>query len=175
MENYREYLPELKTTTLFQDIDDEALIDLLETMRPPIIRRKAGETIGLRPDMAAFRVVLRGPVREPAPRRFKWDMPRFGEPGMMMGEIPSLSRFLDHIERPAKPFFTPKPLEHDLDMLEFSGEMLVKFYGEKVAAAQGVVLRNFLGILAQKVTDVRRELFLLRDGVDMYARSGVNP
>ena len=30
------------------------------------------------------------------------------------------------------------------------------------------MLRNLLGILAQKVCDVRQELFLLRDGRDMY-------
>lgn len=32
MENYRAYLKELKTTTLFQDIPDEELIALLEAM-----------------------------------------------------------------------------------------------------------------------------------------------
>jgi ribosomal protein L10 len=52
-------------------------------------------------------------------------------------------------------------------MLEASGEMLVKFYNEKVAQAQGVMLRNFLGLLTQKVTDVRQEIFLLRDGIDI--------
>ena len=39
MENYRAYLKELKTTTLFQDIPDEELIALLEAMQPKIVMR----------------------------------------------------------------------------------------------------------------------------------------
>jgi hypothetical protein len=51
----------------------------------------------------------------------------------------------------------PKKEDFDLYMLRMSGEMLTRFYGEQYAQAQGKMLRNFLGILAQKVTDVRKE------------------
>jgi hypothetical protein len=97
-------------------------------------------------------------------------MPKFGEPGMMMGEIPSLSQIFKVLPRPTKMPFKghQKPPALDLDTLEVSGEMMTKFYNERVAPAQSVMLRNFLGILAQKVTDVRQELFLLRDGIDLY-------
>ena len=54
-----------------------------------------------------------------------------------------------------------KPLSFDVDLLELSGEMMMKYYGPEVAEAQGIMLRNFLGILAQKVCDVREEKFQL--------------
>lgn len=38
---------------------------------------------------------------------------------------------------------------------------MMKYYGPEVAEAQGIMLRNFLGILAQKVCDVREEKFQL--------------
>lgn len=50
-----------------------------------------------------------------------------------------------------------KPLSCDMDLLELSGEMVTKYYDPEVAEAQGIMLRNFLGILAQKVCDVREE------------------
>lgn len=171
MENYREYLPELKSTTLFQDIEDEALITLLETMQPKIICKKAGDEPGPW-NKEAFKVILRTkPASEIQPRRFKWDMPKFGEPGFLMGEIPELSRFMEKIDRPAggKPPGPPSNLmEKDMDVMEMSGAMITKFYNTKVAETQGVMLRNLLGILAQKVMDVRQELFLLRDSRDIY-------
>ena len=173
MENYREYLPELKSTTIFQDIADDDLIALLEAMGPKISHKKAGEGHGPldKHDFNTFKFLLRATPAPPlAPRRFKWDMPKFGEPGMMMGEIPSLSQLFKVLPRPTKMPFKghPKPPALDIDALEVSGEMMTKFYNERVAPAQSVMLRNFLGILAQKVTDVRQELFLLRDGIDLY-------
>ena len=160
MENYRAYLPELKTTTLFQDIEDEAL-------RPRIIRKKIGDEIGPW-DMDYFKVILKTyPAQELQPRRFKWDMPKHGEPGMLMGEIPSLSRYLEPLGRTFD--HKSKPLEKEMDLLEMSGEMMTKFYSPEIAVAQGVMLRNLLGILAQKVMDVRYDLFMLRDGRDVFA------
>ena len=88
-------------------------------------------------------------------------MPKFGEPGMMMGEIPCLSEMIKsraprvrfrrsfHGRSEERPF--------DLYMLLMSGKMLTGYYGEKYCQAQGVILRKFLGILAQKVTGVRKE------------------
>lgn len=167
MEDYRAYLPELKTTTLFQDIEDDALIALLNAMQPRIIHKKVGDE--MRPwDMNYFKVILKAyPAQELVPRRFKWDMPKHGEPGMMMGEIPSLSRYLEPLGRTFG--HKGKPLEKALDLLEMSGEMMTKFYSPEIAAAQGVMLRNLMGILAQKVMDVRYDLFMLREGRDVFA------
>jgi hypothetical protein len=171
MADYCEYLAELKSATIFQDIDDEALIELLETMSPEIVRLKAGEKPPLE-DFRKFLIVLRSsPPREIQSRRFKYDMPKFGEPGMMMAEIPSLSRFMEFLDRPLKmPGKGPPclPRDFELECLLCSADMMVKFYNEKVSQAQSIMLRNFLGLLAQKVMDVRSELFLLRDGVDIY-------
>lgn len=167
MKNYREYLPELKTTTLFQDIEDDALIALLEAMQPRIIRKEIGDEIGPW-DINYFKVILKTyPAQEMAPRRFKWDMPKHGEPGMMMGEIPSLSRFLEVLGRTFD--HKGRPMGKAMDLLEMSGEMMTRYYSSEIAVAQGVMLRNLLGILAQKVMDVRYDLFMLRDGRDVFA------
>jgi hypothetical protein len=168
MTNFREYLPYLLSSTLFQDIEGDDLIELLETINPPIVHFKAGEPLST-PDMSHFLVTLRAiPAQNIQPRRFKYDMPKFGEPGMMMAEIPSLSRFMEFLDKKPERPFKPRPLPFDLECLQFSGESITRFYNPKVALAQSVVLRNFLGILAQKVMDVRRELFLLKDGRDIF-------
>lgn len=172
MENYREYLKELKTTTLFQGIDDESLIEMLETMEPRIVHvKKDGEMPIQPPEFKEFAVFLRGyPQKEIEPRRFKYDMPKFGEPGMLMGEIPSLSR-MNETDRPMRHMGHPKDghvREWDMDVMMMSGEMVTNFYNEKITNAQSKMLRNFLGILAQKVTDIRHDLFLVRDHFDIY-------
>lgn len=170
MENYRNYLPELKSTTLFQDIEDDALIQLLEAMQPAIIERKKGEFPGINEDFKTFRMVLKSdPAIEPAPRPHKYDMPKFGEPGMLMAEIPSLSKGSGDKppkkpeekkgEKPERKGPPKRPLPCDTKLLELSGEMVTKYYGPEVAEAQGIMLRNFLGILAQKVIDARKEKF----------------
>jgi hypothetical protein len=170
MQYYREYLPELKTTTIFQDIDDESILDLLTIMGPKIVYVKAGTQLQL-PESGYFYIVLKShPPKDPEPRRFKYAMPKFGEPGMMMAEIPALSRFLEFMDKPPQMPGPHKPLEVDLDCLLCSGEMIVRFYNDKIAPVQSIMIRNFLGILAQKVMDVRQELFLLRDGVDIFNR-----
>ena len=172
MANYREYLPELKTTTLFQDIPDEELIALLEVMQPKIVMRKAGEPM---PPMepGTFKMALRStPPLPMEPRQFKYDMPKFGEPGMLMAEIPTYSKMADGLPKnsgkPKRPPHKMSALSYDLEMLEFTEDMMTTFYGEQYAKAQGTMLRNFLGILAQKVCDVRHELFLIRDARDMF-------
>lgn len=169
MENYRAYLKELKTTTLFQDIPDEELIALLEAMQPKIVMRKAGEPMPPMPE-GTFKMALRAtPDQGIVPRKFKYDMPKFGEPGMLMAEIPTYSRMFEGLKRrPGGPMHKPTPIDYDLEMLEFTEGMMTAFYGEQHAHAQGIMLRNFLGILAQKVCDVRHELFLIRDARDMF-------
>jgi molybdate/tungstate transport system substrate-binding protein len=164
MKNYREFLPELKSMTLFQKIEDEELIALLEVMSPEIVCRKAG-TRGMPPidmDKGIFCVVLRGkPLDQLEPRLDVYNMPKPNEPGMMMGEIPCLSEMqrsrAPKMKRKGPPHGGPKNDTFDLYMLRMSGEMITKYYGEEYSKAQGIMLRNFLGILAQKVTDVRKE------------------
>ncbi len=164
MSEYLEYLPELKSTTLFQGIGDSELIALLDAMRPEIVCRKAG-TEGVPQidfDEGLFCVVLRGkPLDKLAPRPDVYNMPKITEPGMMMGEIPCLSEMLK--SRAPKIRFRggghagPGHDDFDLYMLRMSGEMITRFHGIEHSGAQGRMLRNFLGILAQKVTDVRKE------------------
>ena len=148
--------------TLFQGIKDDALIALLEVMKPEIVYHKAG-TKGIPVDIESgiFCVVLKGkPLVQLEPRLDMYNMPKFGEPGMMMGEIPCLSEMnksraprMKHGGPPGKP---PEDM-FDLYLLRMSGEMVTTYYGEQYTQAQSMMLRNFLGILAQKVTDVRME------------------
>ena len=171
MENYREYLTDLKTTTLFQDMTDEEIILFLEAAQPKIERRKKGE-IGIGPmEKGSFKVILRTVPQVPlAPRKFKWDMPHFGEPGMIMAEIPAFSCMGDALP-PRKNAFNPHPprvLDYDMDLLVFTVDSITAFYSPEVSRAQGIFTRNMYGILAQKVCDVRHELFLIRDGRDIF-------
>jgi len=171
MSLYAPYLPELRTATLFCDMSDEEILRVLDTLQPPIKqgRPELGQE-GKPPREEAFRMVLRSrPARDLAPRHFKYDMPKFGEPGMLMAEIPVLSRMKDYIQDkggPAGPF--GKKPDMELETLEFTPDMLTRFYTPEASPAQGKMLRNLLGILSQKVCDIRQELFLLRDGRDMY-------
>ena len=168
--DYSNYLPQLRETTLFRDISDEEILLLLDTMQPAIVH---GRPNGPGPSGVheSFRMVIDSDISPHAsPRRFKYDFPTFGEPGAMMGEIPVLSekeRFLKPTPLNVKPELPE--LKGDLTCLELDPEMLVHFYNAKVAPAQGKMLRNFLGMLAQKVVDTRRKLTLERTGFDMYA------
>ncbi len=167
--DYSEWLAELMGTTLFQDIEGGALIALLEAMQPRVVRLAAGDMFPPQFTPGHFMVFLREDAgQKPAPRRFKWDMPKRGEPGLLMGEIPSLSRFRDGMGGQELFTLKRKPLERACDLLELSGEMLTARYDEHVHAAQNTVLRNLLGILAQKVIDVRQDLFKVKYGVDIY-------
>ena len=174
MSIYKEYLPELKTTTLFQDIPDDELIALLDAMQPKIVMRKAGDPMPPRAEGTFWMALRSTPAREQAPRQFKYDMPKFGEPGMLMAEIPTYSRMAEGLPNPRKGGHPHKGknLDYDLEMLEFTEFMMTDFYGEQYSKAQSQALRNYLGILAQKVMDIRHELFLIRDGRDCFQRTG---
>lgn len=171
MSIYADYLPELRSTTLFQDIEDADILALLDAMQPQLIHVAKGEMMpGI--EKGCWRMFLRRTPAEPlVPRAFKYDMPGFGEPGMLMHEIPTLSRMGETLEkRPGKfvPPHRPHPLAYEADILEFSEDAMTTFYNSAIAPAQSRLLRNYLGILAQKVNDVRHELFLIRDCRDMY-------
>ena len=139
MSIYREYLPELKTTTLFQDIPDDELIALLDVMQPKIVMRKAGDPMPPRQEGRYWMALRSTPARPLQPRQFKYDMPKFGEPGMLMAEIPTYSRMEEGLPNPRKgghPHKGKAP-DYDLEMLEFGEYMLTDFYGEQYTKAQG--------------------------------------
>lgn len=164
---YKTYLPELKSMPLFQDIEAEALLALLDVMQPQIILVKAGGRIE-EWDINNFLMVLKAvEPQEQEPRRFKWDMARGHEPGRMMWEIPSLSQFQKALGHSFKPPF--RAARYDLYLLEMSGDKLTQFYNADVAGAQSIMLRNMLGMLSQKVMDTRRSFYILLDGFDIYA------
>lgn len=167
---YSQYLSSLREATLFRDMEDDEILDLLSAMNPTIVHgRPTGP--GSSGIHESFRMVIRSDTKpHAAPRRFKYDFPAFGEPGAMMGEILVLSekeRYLKPTPLSVKPELPP--FEGDLLCLELTAEMLTSFYGEGLACAQGKMLRNFMGMLAQKVVDTRRKLTLERTGFDMYA------
>jgi hypothetical protein len=167
--DFHEWLPELKGTTLFQDVEGEQLVALLEAMHPKVIRLKKGDLFPPEFTPGHFMVILRSnSKKELAPRRFKWDMPQFGEPGFIMAEIPSLSRYQERLSKQYPPVFKRTPLTEDCDLLEMTGEMLTAQYSDNVSLAQRTVLRNLLGMMAQKVMDVRRDLYKTKFGVDIY-------
>lgn len=173
---YDEYLPELRSTTLFRDMTDAEILLVLNSMQPAIRKKKPEPAKDDSLKMEIFRMVLRShPAQKQATRHFRYDMPRVGEPGMLMAEIPVLSGIKDYVKPHGKPKGGPKHAPHDFEMetLEFTPDMVTRFYSAESAPAQGKMLRNFLGILAQKVCDVRREMGLLRDGHDMYEGLGV--
>lgn len=164
MTNYRDFLPELKSMTLFQNIENEELLSLLGVMKPEIEFRAASKysPLPIDIDKGMFCIVLKGkPLDQLEPRLDVYNMPKFTEPGMMMGEIPSLSEMnksrAPRIKFKGTPPGGPRNDIYDLYLLKMSGGMVTKFYGEEYCKAQSTMLRNFLGILAQKVTDVRKE------------------
>ncbi len=172
MSKYAEYLPELKTSTLFRNMTDGQIISLLDAMQPQIVVRKAGAPMPPLENGMYFMALRSTPARALVPRQFPYDMPKFGECGMLMGEIPTLSRMYEGLTdktRHQHPGLK-RALDFDLEMLLFSEEVVTTPCGADVAAAQGIMLRNFLGILAQKVCDIRHELFLIKDGRDMFQR-----
>ncbi|HOF03707.1 MAG TPA: substrate-binding domain-containing protein [Atribacterota bacterium] len=164
MPNYHDFLPELKSMTLFQNIEDEDILSLLDIMKPEIVFREAGQfsPIPINIEDGIFCVVLKGkPLDQREPRLDQYNMPKLYEPGMMMGEIPCLSEMhksrAPRIRFKKSPQGSPRNENFSLYLLQMSGKMLTKYYGERFIKAQGMMLRNFLGILAQKVTDIRRE------------------
>lgn len=166
----REFLPELKTTTIFQDIPDEALIKMLETMKPGIALMKRDSPMApLDPDY--YYIILRSvPAGEQKARRFKYDMPKFGEPGMMMAEIPGLAQYMVTLGHTGG---GPRPgpaREHDMYLMDVHQNLFTNYFNEEILPAQRKMWRNYLGILAQKVLDVRQGLLYRYEGLDIYER-----
>lgn len=167
---YAEFLPELRGATLFKDMTDLEILAALDAMSPPVCDGPLRPPADGAPH-GAFRMVLRtDPPKQASPRRFAYDGQRRGEPGMLMGEVLVLSRkelYMRPTPLSAKPPLPP--LEGSMLTLEFTPEMLEAPCSGDAARAMSKVRRNMMGLLAQKVVDVRRELYLERSGYDMYA------
>lgn len=166
---YAEYLPELRGMTLFKGMSDTEILLALESMRPPVCEGPLKPPEDGSPHKA-FRMVLRtDPPNAASPRRFAYDGQKRGEPGMLMGEVLVLSRkelYLKPTPLSVKPQFPP--FEGSMLTLEFTPEMLETACDGKASLAMAKVRRNLMGMLAQKVVDVRRDLYLERSGFDMY-------
>ncbi|MEN3753077.1 hypothetical protein ABC733_11395 [Mangrovibacter sp. SLW1] len=109
-----------------------------------------------------FRMVLRShPVTPLAPRYFKYDMPKFGEPGMLMAEIPALSRMQDYVVPHGRPHGAPGRPKHtqEIETLEFTPDMITAFYSSESAPAQGKMLRNFWEYWRKKCVIFARNCF----------------
>jgi len=160
MENYHQYLPYFKLMPLFQGIEDNQIMDLVEAMQPAVSRQRKGEAPPqVDFSQGYFQVCIRQyPALEVEAKPSKYTMPKVGEPGMMMAEIPALSK-----AKLPKDFFGPKPGQKpihpprdvDEDCLVMTGEMVVKFYSAELYPAQAKMIKNFFGILTQKITDIR--------------------
>lgn len=169
VQDYSRWLPNLKKTTLFQDIKDDELLALITAMQPKVIHLEAGDMFPPERTKGSFFMFLHSDApKEIKPQKFKWYMPSRGEPGMLMWEIPSLSLFLEALGIDELFSMKQRPLPNGCRLMELSDEMLLKSYGSDIYPAQSVMLRNLMGILAQKVMDVRHELFQLKHDVDIY-------
>ena len=163
MNNYREYIPQLMSMPLFRGIDGEDIVKLLTAMEVDIVCHKKGmERSPLNgPDIEndLFCIGLTGTMLPPEDERDEvYQNSSFDEVGMMMAEIPVFSEMLKK-KGPPKGKFPPHPMrpnEVDRYMLRFSPDQFTTYIPE-VAEAQGKMVRNMLGLLAQKVTNVRKE------------------
>ena len=165
VKTYRDFLPQLVTMPEFLGIEPEDIIALLEALKPEILCRKAGEeqSPDNGPDVRRnlFCIRLSGePIPALEDRDDRYQNPGFTNCGMMMGEIPSLSCMFQNKSLPVKPGGPkgmpkpPAPTE-DVYVMRFSPELFCTYVPE-VAEAQGKMVRNFLGMIAQKVTDHRK-------------------
>ena len=165
MKTYRDFLPQLVTMPEFLGIEPEDIIALLEALKPELVCRKAGEDPlpDNGPDVKRnlFCIRLTGePIPAPEDRDDRYQNPGFTNCGMMMGEIPSFSCMFQNKSMPVKPRpskghpMPPAPTE-DVWAIRFSPEQLTAYVPE-VAEAQGKMVRNIMGMLAQKVTDHRK-------------------
>jgi len=163
MSIYHKYLPQLKLMPLFQGIDDNYILDLVEAMQPQIVLRKTGMPNPMEGFTGSeFLVCLKNNLsNEVKAKPSKYTMPEMGEPGMMMGEIPGLSLARQRPAEPKpegakKPPMPPRPPQPvDQECLIMDGEMIVKFYSAELYPAQAKMIKNFFGILTQKITDIR--------------------
>ena len=170
--SYRDLLPRLTAIPLFDGIDGEAIISLLDALQVEVVLQKEGEmrTADNAPDpfRGMFGISLLGPaVSARDEREDPYQNPGFGELGQMMGEIPAFTELFKGKAAIMPPSWAPKglfkvdpsaPAQADSLVLRFTPEQFSTFVPE-VAEAQGKMIRNMLGLLAQKVTDTRKQLF----------------
>ena len=168
MKTYRDFLPQLAVMPEFLGIEPEDIIALLEALKPEIICRKVGEeqTTDNGPDVKhnLFCIRLTGePIPAPDVRDDRYQNPGYSNCGMLMGEIPSFSCMFQNKSLPVRP--KPSVMKNGFPgmysttetiyALRLSPEQLTAYVPE-VAEAQGKMVRNIMGMLAQKVTDHRK-------------------
>lgn len=170
MLDYSKFADNLVGTVLFQGLERDEILSLLEEMVPPVREgRHHPDEDGIH---RTFRLVV---ACEPAvgrkDREFPFSAHGFCEPGMLMGEIPALSRKDEFLKRTPLSIKPPLPEMGDrkITCLEFSPESFCAPVSDANAAAHAVVMRNMMGFLAQKVIGVRRKLYIEQSGWDMYA------
>lgn len=168
MPDYERYASNLVGTALFQGMDCEEIRALLEAMAPPVHDGRANPDDG---PIRSFQLVAScSPSRGRQTRMFPYSSDGFCEVGMIMGEIPALSLKDDYLKRTPLSVKKPQPsFDWNIECLDLTPEMICADYGPKISPTQLKMIRNLMGMLAQKVVDVRRELYLERSGWDMYA------
>lgn len=166
--DYRECAERLKGTVLFQGMKIDDIEKLLSHMQPTLCEgRHHPDADGIH---RTFRIVVKAEkALPPKPRPFPYSAHSFAQPGMLMGEIPALSLkdyCLGRTPLEIKEKFPP--LNFRITCLELSPEALCASVPAELADAHAQLMRNMMGFLAQKVMDVRRELYLERSNWDMY-------
>ena len=184
VKTYRDFLPQLVTMPEFLGIEGEDIIALLEALKPEIICRNVGEaqTTDNGPDIRRnlFCIRLTGePIPAPGERDDRYQIPGYSNCGMMMGEIPSFSCMFQNKSLPTRPrgnvmkngFPGMVATTEPVYAMRFSPEQFCTIVPE-VAEAQGKMLRNVLGMIAQKVTDTRKMLFAAQDELETLKGNG---
>lgn len=179
---YEAYAKNLVGTPLFQGMDSDEIATLLKAMSPSVRQGRANPNDnGGR--ICDFQLVVSSSAPNPPEagqaqasdggslkNEFPYSGAGFCQVGMIMGEIPAFSKKDDVVKRTPLWVKPPMPdLDWDIECLDLTPEMVCSDLGEKAAPAQRKFLRNLLGTLAQKVVNVRRDLYIERCGWDMFA------
>lgn len=174
MSDYEDLASSLTKATVFQGLSKDEIFALLVAMRPRLVMGLPPKPPTGEPHRCFWLVAKTIPERPEIKGRFAYGMQPHGEIGMMMGEILVFSRKEEFV-KPTPLSIKPRlpQISWDLILLEFTPEMITGFYSEEISLIQGKMIRNLLGMLAQKVVDVRRELYLERSGYDIYADSNI--
>lgn len=168
MLDYNACAKQLFGTVLFRGIHLEDIEGLLRHMKPSIREGRH------RPDVdgihRTFRIVVYAEKTLPAKERpFPYSAHSFAQPGMLMGEVPALSLKDYYLGRtPLEIKEKYPPLDFQIICIEVSPDVLCAPAPPELASAHAQLMRNMMGFLSQKVIDVRRELYLIRNGWDMY-------
>ncbi len=167
---YHAYALNLEDTVLFKGLNAIQIEHLLEAMNPTICEgQHHPDADGIH---RTFRIVAScEPTPPKATREFPYSSHGFCEPGMIMGEIPAFSLkdyFLKRTPLSLKPAYPN--LDYSIVCIEFSPEQFCICPNNSILHEHGILMRNMMGFLAQKVIDSRRDYYLLKGEWDMYSK-----